>query len=87
MVCHTHAHTANEGNGCVVNDNVPVHKEVMERSKEVSETMHAPNKVLSPIVHVRLSEIFSDHVTTKVSTFRHVLVLKFQLHTFFAYMT
>jgi hypothetical protein len=87
MVCHTHAHTANEGNGCVVNDNVLVHKEVMERSKEVSETMHAPNKVLSPIVPVRLSEIFSDHVTTKVSTFRHVLVLKFLLHTFFSYMT
>ncbi|KAM0879621.1 hypothetical protein ACQ4PT_034124 [Festuca glaucescens] len=65
MGSHTHAHTTNEGNGCVVNDNVSVQEEVTERSKELSETMHPTDKVPSPIVHVRLSEIFSEHVTTK----------------------
>jgi hypothetical protein len=65
MGTHTPAHNTNEGNGCVVNENVPV-QEVAARSKELGETMHPTDKVLSPIVPVRLSEIFSEHVTTKV---------------------
>jgi hypothetical protein len=65
MGTHTHAHNTNEGNGCVVNENVPV-QEVAARSKELGETMHQTDKVLSPIVPVRLSEIFGEHVTTKV---------------------
>jgi hypothetical protein len=69
MCTHTHAHNTNEGNGCVVNDNVPVQEEVTEISKVPSETMHPKDKVLSPIVPVRLSEIFSEHVTTKVIRF------------------
>ncbi|KAM0906706.1 hypothetical protein ACQ4PT_016616 [Festuca glaucescens] len=87
MGSHTHAHTTNEGNGCVVNDNVPVHEKVThlvtERSKELSDTMHPPNKVLSPIVPVRLSEIFSEHVTTKVIRFSHYIYLfLLQFHKF-----
>jgi hypothetical protein len=59
----------NEGNGCVVDDNTLTDTVIAptepDRYNEQNDDIQTPRAVLSPIVPIRLSDIFSEQASHK----------------------